>query len=113
MTLYGTFRRRFGLQRTAEERVAGLVGAVLEHCSASAALRLFARMLGAPAPDASGDGGEDERCRVEESELQYSLLENSVGFESLVITLAASQHRTIGRKGRCAVKRTIQAHCPL
>lgn len=54
--LYGSFRRRYGLQRTAEERVAGLLGSILEHSPASAVLRLFARMMGAPA-DARGDGG--------------------------------------------------------
>lgn len=55
--LYGRFRRRYGLQRTAEERVAGLLGSILEHSPASAVLRLFARMLGAPA-DVRGGGGE-------------------------------------------------------
>lgn len=53
--LYGGFRRRYGLQRTAEERVAGLLGAVLEHSPSSAVLRLFARMLGSP-PDSRGEG---------------------------------------------------------
>lgn len=55
VALYRDFRRRYGLQRTAEERVAGLLGAVLEHGRASPVLRLFARMVGAP-PDASGEG---------------------------------------------------------
>lgn len=55
VTLYGGFRRRYGLQRTAEERVAGLLGAVLEHSPSSAVLRLFARMLGSP-PDSRGEG---------------------------------------------------------
>lgn len=55
VALYRDFRRRYGLQRTAEERVAGLLGAVLEHGPASPVLRLFARMVGAPA-DASGEG---------------------------------------------------------
>ena len=56
VSMYREFRRRYGLQRTAEERVAGLLGAVLEHGSASAVLRLFARIVGAPA-DAAGGGG--------------------------------------------------------
>ncbi|CAM9258655.1 unnamed protein product [Ectocarpus sp. 4 AP-2014] len=56
VALYRDFRRRYGLQRTAEERVAGLLGAVLEHGPASPVLRLFARMVGAPA-GASGEGG--------------------------------------------------------
>lgn len=55
--LYARFRRRYGLQRTAEERVAGLLGSIVEHSPASAVLRLFARMLGASA-DAQGGGGE-------------------------------------------------------
>ena len=57
VSLYRDFRRRYGLQRTAEERVAGLLGAVLENCPASAVLRLFARIVGAPA-DAAGGVGE-------------------------------------------------------
>lgn len=45
--------------RTAEERVAGLLGSVLEHRQASAALRIFARIVGAPAADGgSRDVGE-------------------------------------------------------
>lgn len=56
--LYASFRRRYGLQRTAEERVAGLLGSILEHSPASAVLRLFARMVGAPS-DARGGGGEN------------------------------------------------------
>eukprot|EP00903_Cladosiphon_okamuranus_P010537 g9967.t1 len=55
--LYKSFRRHYGLQRTAEERVAGLLGSILEHSPASAVLRLFARMLGVPAP-ADAQGGE-------------------------------------------------------
>ncbi|CAM9189565.1 unnamed protein product, partial [Hapterophycus canaliculatus] len=54
-TLYGRFRRRYGLQRTTEERVAGLLGAVVEYAPASALLRLFARILGAP-PNAHNQG---------------------------------------------------------
>lgn len=54
VSLYRDFRRRYGLQRTAEERVAGLLGAVLENGPASAVLRLFARMVGAPANAAGG-----------------------------------------------------------
>ncbi|CAB1106295.1 unnamed protein product [Ectocarpus sp. CCAP 1310/34] len=56
VALYRDFRRRYGLQRAAEERVAGLLGAVLEHGQASPVLRLFARMVGAPA-GASGKRG--------------------------------------------------------
>ncbi|CAM9225060.1 unnamed protein product [Scytosiphon promiscuus] len=55
VALYERFRRRYGLQRTAEERVAGLLGAVVEYAPASAVLRLFARVLGAP-PSAQGGG---------------------------------------------------------
>lgn len=56
VTLYRDFRRRYGLQRTAEERVAGLLGSILEHGIASAVLRLFARIVGTPA----GESEESE-----------------------------------------------------
>lgn len=52
VALYKDFRRRYGLTCTTEERIAGLLGALLEHRKSSAILRLFARIVGAPA-----DGG--------------------------------------------------------
>lgn len=57
VTLYQDFRRRYGLVRTAEERVAALLGSIVEHMKASAILRLFARIVGAPA-DGFRQGGE-------------------------------------------------------
>lgn len=52
VALYKDFRRRYGLTGTTEERIAGFLGALLEHRKSSAILRLFARIVGAPA-----DGG--------------------------------------------------------
>ena len=60
VSLYRDFRRQYGLQRTAEERVAGLLGAVLENSPSSAVLRLFARIVGTPASAAGG--GEWHQC---------------------------------------------------
>ncbi|CAN0546589.1 unnamed protein product, partial [Ectocarpus sp. 8 AP-2014] len=65
---YRDFRRRYGLQRTAEERVAGLLGAVLDHGPASPVLRLFARMVGAPA-GASGEGRWPSQTPSEDANL--------------------------------------------
>lgn len=55
--LYQNFRRRYGLVRTTEERVAGFLGSILEHREASAILRLFARIVGAPAEGSRRGGG--------------------------------------------------------
>lgn len=62
-TLYKEFRRRYGIQRTTEERVAGLVGSVLEHMHTSSVLRLFIRIAGAPA-DATGEGPQVQCVRI-------------------------------------------------
>eukprot|EP00752_Nemacystus_decipiens_P008616 g7695.t1 len=66
--LYGGFRRRYGLQRTAEERVAGLLGSIVEHSRSSAVLRLFARMLGAPIDTKAGGGRWPLQTRSEDAD---------------------------------------------
>lgn len=62
--LYRDFRRQYGLVGLAEERVAGLLGAVLVHQEASAILRLFARMIGAPPDGFDGEGEVVESPRA-------------------------------------------------
>ncbi|CBN73996.1 hypothetical protein Esi_0009_0188 [Ectocarpus siliculosus] len=88
VALYRDFRRRYGLQRTAEERVAGLLGAVLEHGPASPVLRLFARMVGAPA-GASGEGRWPSQTPSEDANL---------GLEPQLVNLVtAARHWLITR----------------
>lgn len=57
VTLYQDFRRRYGLVRTAEERIVALLGSVMEYMKRSAILRLFARMVGAPGHGLGQEGG--------------------------------------------------------
>lgn len=47
--LYNTSARRYGLERTAEGKVAGLLESCAQYSGSSAVLRLFARLVGAPA----------------------------------------------------------------
>ncbi|CAM9177663.1 unnamed protein product, partial [Ectocarpus fasciculatus] len=90
VALYNDFRRRYGLQRTAEERVAGLLGAVLEHGRASPVLRLFARMVGAP-PDASGEGGRWPS--------QTSLEDAHLGLEPQLVNLVTTARNWLVTRG--------------
>lgn len=63
--LYLEARRRYGLQRTAEERVAGLLGSIIEHARSSALLRLFTRILGVPADGISGGRSLINMCSTQ------------------------------------------------
>ena len=61
VVIYGQFRRRYGLQHTAEKRLAAMVGSAVEHAQSAAVLRLFARMLGV---QAGTKPGGDYRLKI-------------------------------------------------